>query len=70
MIALSEEDVKKLKGILADYTGIGLRELSGSMKDVHALQQSLEEQLLDAPDTAQELHVQLTLVDPAKVNSA
>lgn len=70
VIALSEDDVKKLKGILADYTGIGLRELSGSMKDVHALQQSLEEQMLDAPDAAQELHVQLTLVDPAKVNSA
>lgn len=45
VIGLSEEDIKKLRGIVADYTGVGLRELSGSMKDVHALQQSLEAQL-------------------------
>lgn len=65
VIGLSEEDVKKLRGIVADYTGVGLRELSGSMKDVHALQQSLEAQLTDAESAAPELHVQLTLVDPA-----
>lgn len=66
VIGLTEAEVKKLRGIVADYTGVGLRELSGSMKDVHALQQSLEAQLTDAESAAPELHVQLTLVDPAK----
>ena len=65
VIALDEMDVKALQKIVADYTGVGLRELSGAVKDIAQQQAALETQLLDAPDAAPELHVQLTLVDPA-----
>ena len=63
VIGLTEAEVKMLRGIVADYTGVGLRELSGSMKDVHALQQSLEEQLLDASPQAHQIELQLEIVD-------
>lgn len=65
VIALDEMDVKALQKIARDYTGVGLRELSGAVKDIAQQQAALETQLLDAPDAAPELHVQLTLVDPA-----
>ena len=65
VIGLSEDEVKSLQKIVQDYTGIGLRELSGTVKDIAQQQLTLEQQLLDAPDAAPELHVQLTLVDPA-----
>ena len=45
---------------------MGLRELSGTLREVAARQEALEAQLLDAPDAAPELHVKLTLVDPAR----
>ena len=57
--------MKNLQKIARDYTGVGLRELSGAVKDIAQQQAALETQLLDAPDAAPELHVQLTLVDPA-----
>lgn len=66
VIALSEDEVKNLQKIARDYTGVGLRELSGAVKDIAQQQAALETQLLDAPDAAPELHVQLTLVDPAE----
>lgn len=65
VIGLSEDEVKSLQKIVQDYTGVGLRELSGAVKDIAQQQAALETQLLDAPDAAPELHVQLTLVDPA-----
>ena len=65
VIGLSEDEVKSLQKIVQDYTGIGLRELSGTVKDIAQQQLTLEQQLLDAPDAAPALHVQLTLVDPA-----
>lgn len=64
VIGLSEDEIKSLQKIVQDYTGVGLRELSGTVKDIAQQQAALETQMLDAPDAAPELHVQLTLVDP------
>ena len=66
VIGLEAKDVQRLQEIIADYSGVGLRELSGTLREVAARQEALEAQLLDAPDAAPELHVQLTLVDPAR----
>lgn len=66
VIGLSEDEIKSLQKIVQDYTGVGLRELSGTVKDIAQQQAALETQLLDAPDAAPELHVQLTLVDPTE----
>ena len=52
VIGLSEDEVKSLQKIVQDYTGIGLRELSGTVKDIAQQQAALETQMLDAPDAA------------------
>ena len=65
VIKMDEADIKALQRIVADYTGVGMRELSGAVKDIAQQQAALETQLLNAPDAAPELHVLLTLVDPA-----
>ena len=70
MVALTAEDIKLLREIIDNYTGVGLRDLAATIKAVDEKQARLESQLRQADDTAQELHVQLTLVDPAKVDSA
>lgn len=62
VIALDEADVRSLQKIIAEYTGVGLRELSGAVKDIAQQQAALEQQLLDAPDAAPELHVNLKIV--------
>lgn len=66
MISMSEDEVDALCKIVREYTGVGLRELSGVVKDIAGQQAALEKQLLDAPDAAPEVHVQLTLVDPTQ----
>ena len=66
VIGLEAKDVQRLQEIIADYSGVGLRELSGTLREVAARQEALEAQLLDAPDAAPELHVKLTLGDPAR----
>lgn len=45
MLGLCEADVDKLREAVKDYTGIGLRELAGTMKDVAARQETLEAHL-------------------------
>lgn len=42
---LRPEDVDKLREAVKDYTGVGLRELAGTMKDVAARQETLEQHL-------------------------
>lgn len=66
VIGLEAAEVDRLREIVDHYTGSSLRELAGTMKDVAAQQQSLERQMMDAPDAAPEVQVRLTLVDPAK----
>lgn len=63
VIALSEEDVKKLKGILADYTGIGLRDLAATIKAVDEKQARLEETLAEASPQAHQIELELEIVD-------
>ncbi len=58
-LGLSEDDVETLKKAVRGYTGVGLRELSGAMKDVFSLQSSLEE---DAGTDA-DAGVQVTFTD-------
>ena len=65
VIGLTPEELKGLQGLVRDYCGVGLRELSGTVKDIAGQQLALEQQLLDAPDAQPELSVRLTLVDPA-----
>lgn len=64
-IDLTKEEVDALRKIIKDYTGTGVRELSSVVKEIAQQQLSMEQQLLDAPDAAPEVHVRLTLVDPA-----
>ena len=66
VIALSEDEVASLKTVINDYTGVGLRELAGTMKDVAARQETLEAHLAEKEETAPEINLQLTLVDPTK----
>ena len=65
VIGLTPEELKGLQEMVRDYCGVGLRELSGTVKDIAGQQLALEQQLLDAPDAQPELSVRLTLVDPA-----
>ena len=65
VIGLTPEELKGLQEMVRDYCGVGLRELSGTVKDIAGQQLALEQQLMDAPDAQPELSVRLTLVDPA-----
>lgn len=68
VIALSAEEIQKLKDIIDNYTGVGLRDLAATIKAVDEkqarLESQLESQLKTSDDAGQELRVQLTLVDP------
>ena len=66
VIGLSEAEVASLRNVVSDYTGVGLRELAGTMKDVAARQETLEAHLAEKEEAAPEINLQLTLVDPAK----
>lgn len=66
VIALSEAEVASLRNVVTDYTGVGLRELAGTMKDVAARQETLEQHLGEKEEAAPEINLQLTLVDPTK----
>ena len=66
-IDLSESEVLKLRNIVNDYTGIGVRDLTAVLKSVDEKQARLESQLgVRNEESAPEIHVQLTLVDPAE----
>lgn len=69
VIGLSEAEVASLRNVVSDYTGVGLRELAGTMKDVAARQETLEAHLAEKEEAAPEINLQLTLVDPAKAVS-
>ncbi len=45
LLGLDEEDIRLFRKVCREYTGVGLRELSGAMKDVAALQTSMEADL-------------------------
>ena len=62
VIALSEAEVASLRNVVSDYTGVGLRELAGTMKDVAARQETLEQHLGEKDGTG----VQITFVDGAE----
>ena len=66
VIGLSEAEVASLRNVVSDYTGVGLRELAGTMKDVAARQETLEQHLGEKEEAAPEINLQLTLVDPTK----
>ena len=69
VISLSEAEVASLRNVVTDYTGVGLRELAGTMKDVAARQETLEQHLGEKEEAAPEINLQLTLVDPTKAVS-
>ena len=69
VIGLSEAEVASLRNVVSDYTGVGLRELAGTMKDVAARQETLEQHLGEKEEAAPEINLQLTLVDPTKAVS-
>lgn len=69
-VALDVADVQLLKDIVANYTGVGLRDLAATIKAVDEKQTRLESQLKQTNDQAPELRVQLTLVDPKKGDSS
>ena len=62
VIALSEAEVASLRNVVSDYTGVGLRELAGTMKDVAARQETLEQHLGEKDSTG----VQITFVEGAE----
>lgn len=70
VVQLTDKDIMLLREIINNYTGVGLRDLAATIKAVDEKQARLESQLRQVDDSAQDLNVKLTLVDPAKVNSA
>ena len=60
MLGLCEADVDKLREAVKDYTGIGLRELAGTMKDVAARQETLEAHLSESSGE----NAQITFMSP------
>lgn len=62
VISLSEAEVASLRNVVTDYTGVGLRELAGTMKDVAARQETLEQHLGEKDGTG----VQITFVEGAE----
>ena len=61
VIALTEAEIAGLRDVVRDYTGIGLRELAGTMKDVAARQDALEQHLGERDGGA---GAQITFVSP------
>lgn len=59
VIALTEAEIAGLRDVVKDYTGIGLRELAGTMKDVAARQDALEAHLSEGDSR----EIQITFAD-------
>ena len=66
VVSLTDTELATLREAVSDYTGVGLRELSGTIKEVAARQETLEAHLSEKEDAAPEINLQLTLVDPTK----
>lgn len=60
VIALSADEVASLRNVISDYTGVGLRELAGTMKDVAARQETLEQHLGESSSE----NAQITFASP------
>lgn len=56
VIGLTEEEVTSLRKVVADYTGVGLREMSATMGDICKMQEALERQI-EGGDTAGSVQV-------------
>ena len=69
IVSLTDAELATLREAVSDYTGVGLRELSGTIKEVAARQETLEAHLSEKGDAAPEINLQLTLVDPTKAVS-
>lgn len=63
MVALTAEDIKQLREIIENYTGVGLRDLSATMKAVDEKQARLEATLAEASPQAHQIELQLEIVD-------
>ena len=47
VVSLTDAELATLREAVSDYTGVGLRELSGTIKEVAARQETLEQHLSD-----------------------
>lgn len=45
-VSMTEDDVKKIREIIGEYTGVGLRDLSTTLKDIAAHQDKLERDVM------------------------
>lgn len=63
MVALTAEDIKQLREIIDNYTGIGLRDLAATIKAVDEKQARLEETLAEASPQAHQIELELEIVD-------
>lgn len=62
VVSLTDAELATLREAVSDYTGVGLRELSGTIKEVAARQETLEQHLGEKDGTG----VQITFVDGAE----
>ena len=63
MVALTAEDIKQLREIIENYTGVGLRDLAATIKAVDEKQVRLEATLAEASPQAHQIELQLEIVD-------
>lgn len=63
VIGLTEAEVASLKNIVKDYTGVTMRELAGTMKDVAARQDVLEQGLGEGAGADSGMQIEFVLPD-------
>ena len=59
VISLTDSELATLREAVSDYSGVGLRELSGTIKEVAARQETLEQHLGQSDESG----VQITFED-------
>ena len=63
MVALTADDIKQLREIIENYNGVGLRDLSATMKAVDEKQARLEKTLAETSPQAHQIELELEIVD-------
>lgn len=70
VIALDEAEVKALRTIVTEHCDVSLRDVAATLKAIDEKQERLENELAGGANVAPELHVQLTMVEPDKKDTA
>ena len=63
VVSLTDAELATLREAVSDYTGVGLRELSGTIKEVAARQETLEQHLSEGAGANSEMQIKFVLPD-------